>query len=218
MPKCTFLTTFYFKTSKFQNKKGTFDANLNFSTATLAFTKRALFITKKGTFSPLKNIWGHVPPVPPRFLRPEPLRKMQLYALWQESILRLLQEKINILIRENQIRAVKAENRKFKRGSKEWWRTVNKITGRSINVDRVSSVIDPGRMNEFFQKINTDTHYTTPVPLLIPEGTRIPTVHENSVKNIMINLKRTGPGPDGFPYWLWKDFASYLAPGLKREF
>ena len=113
-------------------------------------------------------------------------------------------------------RAVKAENRKFKRGSKEWWRTVNKITGRSINVDRVSSVIDPGRMNEFFQKINTDTHYTTPVPLLIPEGTRIPTVDENSVKNIIINLNRTGPGPDGFPYWLWKDFASYLAPVLTR--
>ena len=45
-PKCTFLTTFYFKTSKFQNKKGTFDVNLVF-TATLAFTKRALFITKK---------------------------------------------------------------------------------------------------------------------------------------------------------------------------
>jgi hypothetical protein len=71
-------------------------------------------------------------------------------------------------------------------------------------------------MNEFFQKINTDTHYTSPVPLLIPEGTRIPTVDENSVKNIMINLKRTGPGPDGFPYWLWKDFASYLVPVLTR--
>jgi hypothetical protein len=80
----------------------------------------------------------------------------------------------------------------------------------------VSSVIDPGRMNAFFQKINTDTHYTTSVLLLIPEGTRIPTVDENSVKNIMINLKRTGPGPDGFPYWLWKDFASYLAPVLTR--
>jgi hypothetical protein len=78
-----------------------------------------------------------------------------------------LQEKINILIRENQIRAVKAENRKFKRGSKEWWRTVNKITGRSINVDRVSSVIDPGRMKKKKKKINTDTHYTTPVLLLI---------------------------------------------------
>ena len=83
-------------------------------------------------------------------------------------------------------------------------------------MDRVSSVIDPGRMNEFFPKINTDTHHTTPVPLLIPEGTRIPTVNENSVRNIMINLKRTGPGPDGFPYWLWKDFTSYLAPVLTR--
>jgi hypothetical protein len=89
MPKCTFLTTFYFKTSKFQNKKGTFDVNLVF-TATLAFTKRALFITKKGTFSPLKNIWGaRAPCAPPGSYAPEQPRKMQLYALWQESILRL---------------------------------------------------------------------------------------------------------------------------------
>jgi hypothetical protein len=59
---CTFFTNFFKKTGKFPNKKGTFDVNLVF-TATLACTKRALFITKKGTFhhnfsfSPLKN-WG----------------------------------------------------------------------------------------------------------------------------------------------------------------
>jgi hypothetical protein len=57
---CTFLTKFFLKTWKFPNKKGTFDVNLEF-TATLACTKRALFITKKGTFSPLKKF---VPPVP----------------------------------------------------------------------------------------------------------------------------------------------------------
>ena len=125
-----------------------------------------------------------------------------------------LQEKINKLIRENQIRAVKDENRKSKRGSKEWWRTVNKITGRSTNDNRVSSVIDPQQMNTFFQRINTDTQYITPVPLLIPEGTSIPTVDENSVKNAMLNLKRTGP--EGLPFWLWKDFAAYLAPVLTR--
>ena len=63
---CTFFTKFFKKTWKFPNKKGTFDVNLVF-TATLACTKRALFITKKGTFSPLKNGGGggHVPPVPP---------------------------------------------------------------------------------------------------------------------------------------------------------
>jgi hypothetical protein len=47
----------FLKTSKLPNKKGTFDVNLVF-TATLACTKRALFITKKGGTCP------------PRFLRP----------------------------------------------------------------------------------------------------------------------------------------------------
>ena len=35
-----------------------------------------------------------------------------------------VQEKIDKLIRENQISAVRGESRKFKRGTKEWWRTV----------------------------------------------------------------------------------------------
>jgi hypothetical protein len=44
---CTFLpNTFFLKTWKFPNKKGTFDVNLVF-TVTLACTKRALFITKR---------------------------------------------------------------------------------------------------------------------------------------------------------------------------
>ena len=46
---CTFFTKFFLKTWKFPNKKGTFGVNLVF-TATLACTKRALFVTKKGTF------------------------------------------------------------------------------------------------------------------------------------------------------------------------
>ena len=62
-----------------------------------------------------------------------------------------LQERINKVIRENQISAVREESRKSKRGTKEWWRTVNKITGRKTNNDKVSSVIDPGRINKFFQ-------------------------------------------------------------------
>ena len=47
---CTFLTKFFLKTWKFPNKKDTFEVNLVLFTATLACTKRALFITKKGTF------------------------------------------------------------------------------------------------------------------------------------------------------------------------
>jgi hypothetical protein len=71
IPKLHVFDEFFLKTSKFPNKNGTFDVNLVF-TATLACTKRALFITKKGTFGPLKK-WGegHVPPAcaPPPLVR-----------------------------------------------------------------------------------------------------------------------------------------------------
>jgi hypothetical protein len=79
---CTFLTKFFFKKWKFANKKGTFEVNLVF-TAILACTKRALFITKKGTFSPLKKI-GHVPPVLPQV--PTPLIRVLIYACSQASV------------------------------------------------------------------------------------------------------------------------------------
>jgi hypothetical protein len=58
---CMFLTKFFKKTWKFPNKKGTFDVNLVF-TATIACTKRALFITKRALFSPLKKFGGCPPP------------------------------------------------------------------------------------------------------------------------------------------------------------
>jgi hypothetical protein len=64
------MRNFHAKCANFgRSEKGTFDVNLVF-TATLACTKRALFITKKGTFSPLKKWGGTCPPCPPpRFLR-----------------------------------------------------------------------------------------------------------------------------------------------------
>ena len=32
--------------------------------------------------------------------------------------------------------------------------------------------------------------------------------------SFMMKQKRTSPGPDGLPYWLWKEYANYLAPVL----
>ena len=49
IPKLHVFDQIFKKKWKFPNKKGTFDVNLVF-TATLACTKSALFITKKGTF------------------------------------------------------------------------------------------------------------------------------------------------------------------------
>jgi hypothetical protein len=64
IPKLHVFDQFCLKTSKFPNKKGTFDVNLVF-TATLACTKRAL-PHKKGHFW-----YGHMPPPPV----PTPLKR-----------------------------------------------------------------------------------------------------------------------------------------------
>ena len=124
------------------------------------------------------------------------------------------QERINKLIRDNQIRAVYDENSKYKYGTKGWWKTVNKITGRNTHSENISSLIDPDLINEYFQEINTDTQYTAPIPVSIPIGTHIPTVDVANVGKFMTKLKRTASGPDGLPHWLWRDFAKCLAPIL----
>ncbi len=95
-----------------------------------------------------------------------------------------------------------------------WWNTVNKITGRSIKSHNISSSIDPNVINTYFQSVNTDTQYTSPQPLIISQGTRISKVDIQTVKMFMMKQKPTSPGPDGLPYWLWKDYAHYLAPVL----
>ena len=65
-----------------------------------------------------------------------------------------LQRKINKLIRENMVNEVKKENGKNASGSKKWWNTVNKITGRKANHTSIN--IDPSVIDSYFQTINTD--------------------------------------------------------------
>jgi hypothetical protein len=57
IPKLHVFDHIVLKTWKFPNKKGTFDVNLVF-TATLACTKRAIFVTKKGTFHHKKRYFS----------------------------------------------------------------------------------------------------------------------------------------------------------------
>ena len=87
-----------------------------------------------------------------------------------------IQQRINKLIRLNQIRSVNEENRKYNQGSRKWWDTGNRITGRKVKANNLSLSIDPKLTNHHFHNINTDPQYSTPEPLLIPEGTRIPVV------------------------------------------
>ena len=114
-----------------------------------------------------------------------------------------LQERINKIIRENQIRAVRNNNRKYQIGAKGWWNTVNRITGRTSKSDNISAIIDPSVIYTYFQNVNADSKYIP--PLTIPQETRIPKIEIQTVKSFMMKQKRTSPGTDGLPYWLWKN-------------
>lgn len=130
----------------------------------------------------------------------------------------ILQERINELIRQNQVNAVQNENKKHITGSKGWWSTVNKITGRKQTSCDVSSIIDPDTINHYFQEINTDHSYINPKPLPLLEETHIPTLSVLDVQKSLLQQKRTAPGPDGLPYWIWRNFAHYLAPVVTTVF
>ena len=114
----------------------------------------------------------------------------------------MCQEKINALIRMNQVNAVNNEQLKHNRGSKGWWDTANRITGIKTQGTLVSSVISPNVINTYFQTINIDDEYEAPTRLQIPAGTRLPTVNECDVRNLLSHQKQTASGPDEFPYWL----------------
>ncbi len=139
------------------------------------------------------------------------LRKNAINKRDNESSHRL-QERINKLIRSNQLKAVKQENKNQNCGSKRWWSLVNKITGRGNNEVPLSHIIDPKVMNEHFQSINTDPDYVIPQPLPIPPGTRVPELSVHTVCKLLLNQKRTTSGPDELPHWFWNTYAYDIAP------
>ena len=61
-------------------------------------------------------------------------------------------------------------------------------------------------------------HKKAPVPVELPSGTRILSVDEHLVRNLLLHQKRTAPGPDVFTYWLWRDYADFLAPVITNIF
>lgn len=78
----------------------------------------------------------------------------------------------------------------------------------------VSLVISPEVINAYFQIIN----YEAPMHLQITVGTRLPTVNECKVRNLVAHQKQTALGPDEFPYWLWHHCSQHLAPVITRIF
>ena len=135
----------------------------------------------------------------------------------EETTLRL-QNQINTLIRANQLNAVQCENRTQKTGANKWWKNVNNITGRKDKNLPISSLIDPNEINTYFQNINIDPNYSAPVPLEIPEGTRIPLLSTSEVYNFLRKQKHSSCGPDDLLHWFWKTYAAELVSAITEIF
>ena len=106
---------------------------------------------------------------------------------------------------------MKEENKRHKNGSKRWWSTLNKLTGRAQNTP-VSNIISPDEINLYFQSINTDPDYSRPEQVEIPEGCRIPYIDERTVSLLLRKQKKSASGPNDLPFWLWRDYSHHLAP------
>ena len=129
-----------------------------------------------------------------------------------------IQERLNNLIRKNQTRSIRQENRKYETGSKKWWDTVHKITGRKRGSQNVSSILSPTAINQYFKEINTDPAHSISQWIPIPPGTRVPALEVHTVQRFLARQKRTAPGPDGLPHWMWRDFSHLLAPVIAKLF
>ena len=110
-----------------------------------------------------------------------------------------LQERINNLIRKNQMQSICEDNKKHETGSKKWWDTVHKITGRKRGSQNVSSILSPSAINQYFKEINTDPAYSIPQRIPIPPGTRIPALEVHTVQRFLAQQKRTQLVQMGFP-------------------
>ena len=76
----------------------------------------------------------------------------------------------------------------------------------------------PSTINQYFKEINTEPAYSIPQRIPIPPGTRIPALEAHTVQGFLAQQKRTAPGPDGLPHWMWRDFSHLLAPRITKLF
>lgn len=106
--------------------------------------------------------------------RPKLIRRSSILGTSGLIEIQTLLEKINKLIRDSQVQAVKWNFEKLSTGSKSWWSTVNSLTGRESTNTPVSSIISPNEINNFFCTVNTHPLYKPTHNIFTPESSKIP--------------------------------------------
>ena len=68
-------------------------------------------------------------------------------------------------------------------------------------------------LNQFFAKLCQDDSYTEPSFQEIDREKHLsPRLNETEVMLALSKIKKTAPGPDNLPCWVWRDNALLLAP------
>ena len=102
-------------------------------------------------------------------------------------------------------------------GSGGWWETVDDITQRRTHSNSV--VLDntfANQLNDYFHELCTDQNYIAPVDVVVGSKIEVRKIPERLVWKSLSNIKRTARGPDGIPFWVWKEHAQILTPILSH--
>ena len=102
-------------------------------------------------------------------------------------------------------------------GSGGWWKTVDDITQRRTHSNSV--VLDntfANQLNDYFHELCTDQNYIAPVDVVVGSEIEAPETPERLVWKSLGKIKRTVTGPDGIPFWVWKEHAEILTPVLSH--
>ena len=57
-------------------------------------------------------------------------------------------------------------------------------------------------------------NYIAPVDVVVGSEIEVPEIPERLVQKSLSNITRTATGPDGIPFWVWKERAEILTPIL----
>ena len=67
-------------------------------------------------------------------------------------------------------------------------------------------------LNLYFGNLCYDDHYIKPTTMEIDDATSASQLTLTQVFYTLTKIKKTATGPDGIPFWVWKDFAAILSP------
>ena len=114
--------------------------------------------------------------------------------------------RITELINQN-----KQNSNSGKIGSGQWWKKIDRLSGRREE-ESVSMVDDfANQLNDYFANLCFDSKYVKPTKTST-DGWSVPFFNFQQVYNSLTKIKRTASGPDLIPFWVWRDHADIFSP------